>query len=213
MKSPEFLEVLVFDELVNSIMRFGAQERRSAVEHDEKDDTGSKDVALNSGVITGLHFWRFVSFRSHSRSEPEVSIVALGIPREAEVRNFEAEVAVEENVLRFQIPMRHADLCQVFDRRYELFGIGAADFGKELSLLGQEIKELSSLGQFQDNQWTLFFRTGTNFDFGVKTVVNHVDQVRKVEFGKKFGFEFESFFPAGAGKIDLEGVEGVVLAA
>ena len=66
MKLPKFLEVLILDELVDSVMRLGAQERRGSVEHNEDDNTSSEDIGLNTGVVSLLHFGRLVSFGSDS---------------------------------------------------------------------------------------------------------------------------------------------------
>ena len=44
-------------------------------------------------------------------------------------------------------------------------------------------------------------------------VVDHVDKVREVQLRKEVCLDFEGFFLAGTREVDLEGVEGVVLAA
>ena len=48
MEGPEFLEVFVPDQLVDSIVRFGAEEGGSSVEHDEDYDSCSKDISLDA---------------------------------------------------------------------------------------------------------------------------------------------------------------------
>lgn len=164
MELPEFLEVFVLDELVDSVVRLGAQERWGSVEHDEDDDTSCEDIGLKTGVVSLLHFRRFVPFGSDSRLEIVVSLVSSGIPRQSEVRNFESKLAVEEDVFRFQIPMRYINLSQVLNSSDELFGVCATDFLFEASLLGEEIKEFTALCEFQDNKWPLFLRTVSDLD-------------------------------------------------
>lgn len=44
-------------------------------------------------------------------------------------------------------------------------------------------------------------------------MVDHVDEMREVEFREEIHFYFEGLFLAGAREVDLEGVERVVFAA
>lgn len=44
-------------------------------------------------------------------------------------------------------------------------------------------------------------------------MVDHVDEMGEVEFGEEIHFDFVGLFLARARKVDLEGVERVVLAA
>ena len=47
----------------------------------------------------------------------------------------------------------------------------------------------------------------------MKTMVDYVDEMREIELWEKVSLDFEGLFLAGTGKVDLEGVEGIVLAA
>ena len=52
MKTPEFLVVSVSDEFVNSVVGFGAKEGWSSVVHDENDDSGCKNIGLDSSIVS-----------------------------------------------------------------------------------------------------------------------------------------------------------------
>jgi len=180
MKLPEFLEVLVSDEFVNSIMRLGAEERWGSVEHDEDNNTSCEDVSLNTGVVSLLHFRRFVSFGSDSRFELIVTLVSFGISRQSKVRYFESKLTIKEDVFWFQIPMRYTNFRQILNGSNELFGICTGDFFFEASLLGKEIKELTTFCEFQNNKWSLLFRAVSDLDGGLRSRVDDVDEVGEV---------------------------------
>lgn len=163
-------------------MRLGAEEGRSSVEHDEEDNTCSEDVSLNPCIVPLLHLWRLVPLGSHSRGQFEVSEVALGIARQAEVRNFQLEIMIEEDVLGFEIPVRNTHLSEVFDGCNQLLDVGAADLGSEPTEFGEVVEKLTSFGQFENDQGALFFRAGTDPDLRLAAMVDHVDQVGEVEF-------------------------------
>lgn len=77
--------------------------------------------------------------------------------------------------------MRDSHLSQVLDGCDELFGVSSAEFGDEPTLFREKIKEFSSLSQFENNYWSLFFRSGANFDLRLNPVVNEVDEMGEVE--------------------------------
>ena len=128
MELPEFLEIFIFDQFVNSVMRLGAQERWSSIEHDEDDHTCCEDISLESSIVSLFHFRGFIAFSSDSRLQFIVSLISLSISWQSEVWNFEPKLAIEENIFRFQIPMRYANLGQVPDCSDELFGVCPTDF-------------------------------------------------------------------------------------
>jgi hypothetical protein len=63
----------------------------------------------------------------------------------------------------------HIDLRQVFDSGDELLGVGAADFFFETALLGEEIKELATFCEFQDNNWPFLLGTVSDLDSGLRS--------------------------------------------
>jgi hypothetical protein len=109
--------------------------------------------------------------------------------------------------------MGDTDLGHVADSCDELLGVGATDLGGEASLLGEEIKEFSALCEFEDDKRSFFCGLAGDLDGGLEAAVDDVDEVGEAEFAEEVNFDLECLFLAGAGEVDLEGVEGVALAA
>ena len=140
-------------------------------------------------------------------------MVTFGLSWQPKVRNLKFEWTIEKNIFRFQISVRYTHLAQIPNSSDELLGIGTNGLRGEGALLWKEIEELSTFCQFQDNQWSFFFGLISNLDVGLNTMVNNVDEMGEVKFREEIYFDFKGLLFSRAGKIDLECVEGVVLAA
>jgi hypothetical protein len=95
----------------------------------------------------------------------------------------------------------------------QLLEVGPGKFRGETARLGDVVEELSSLCQFQHDQWSLLHRFLRQLDFGLGTVVNHVDQVGVFHPAQQFSFHPVGRFLAGATGINLERIGLSILAA
>lgn len=107
MKSPKLNKVFGFNKLIDPIIGFGAQEGRSSIEHNEKNDSSGKQVSCKASIVSLVYFRGFVSLCAYSGSKFVISIVTLGVSGQSEIRDFECVVTVKENVLRFEVTMRN----------------------------------------------------------------------------------------------------------
>ncbi len=103
MERPKFSEVSLSDVFVDPIVRAGAEEGRAAVVHDKKDNSSGKHICLYSGILSLFHFRRPVAFSAHSRPKFVISLISFGVPGEAEVRYFDIEMRIQENIFRLDI--------------------------------------------------------------------------------------------------------------
>lgn len=87
-----------------------------------------------------------------------------------------------------------------------MFEIYPADLWGKSACFRQEIKKLSSLCEFKYNKGALFDRLGSNFDVGLRTMIDHIDEVFVVEFGEEISFNLVSGLLAGTRKIDFKSV-------
>ncbi len=81
MQLPKLEVVLLPNEAIDPVVGLGAHERRSALVHDEKNDSQGKHICFEALVVPRLHLGRAVSFSSHSRGQLSVSEIALAVPR------------------------------------------------------------------------------------------------------------------------------------
>ena len=74
-----------------------------------------------------------------------------------------------------------------------MFEVRSADFRRESPLFGQELKELASFSEFQDNKWSNLLRFVVKFDLGLFPMIDDVDEVLEVKFAEEVCFNFKGF--------------------
>lgn len=205
MKGPEFCVVSVLDQFVNLIMGLGTNERWSSVVHDEKNNTSSENICLQSGVLAFLHFWRLVALSSHSRVQLTVFFIAFAESGKTEVRYFEVEVLVKENIFRFKISVGNALVIQESNGIDELPEQGAADFRWESTFLGNKVEKLSFC-VLQDDDGSLLNGLGSELDVTVEFGLDDAHEILEFEFFKELNFPFEALLFVKANAINFNGI-------
>lgn len=94
-----------------------------------------------------------------------------------------------------------------------MFEVDPADLGGESAGLGEEVEEFSALCELEDDEGAPLFWLVADLDLGLRTVVDHIDEVAVVEFAEEVGLDPVGGLLAGPGEIDLESVELRGLAA
>lgn len=102
---PVLVELALEDQVVEILVFLGLLEWEDTLDDDEKDDTGGEHVDLLS--VVGLAFLDFWSHVGHSTSVG-TELVDFLVGGEAEVRDLEVQVVVDEDVLELKISMDDA---------------------------------------------------------------------------------------------------------
>lgn len=136
MKSPELNEIFRLNKLIDSIVGLSAQEGRSSIEHNEQNDSSSKQVSCKTSIVSLIYLRGLVSLCANSGSKFIISIVTLCVSGQTKIRDFECKVTIEENILRFEVTMRNINAHQILDGKQYLFEIHPANFRSESPCFG-----------------------------------------------------------------------------
>lgn len=79
MELPKFGEVSFSDMFVDSIVRASAEEGRAAIVHNEKNNSSSKHVCLDTFILSFFHFRRSIPFSAYSWSEFIIPLISFGV--------------------------------------------------------------------------------------------------------------------------------------
>lgn len=121
--------------------------RKVPSEHRVEDDTARPDVNGGTNVTTILNdeFWCGVTRRT-TRSRHEVCRRVVEPVRETEIRNDDVTVAVEEEVLEFEISVDDSLAVEVRDSRDELSKESRRIAFLEVSVCEDVVEQLSTYG-------------------------------------------------------------------
>lgn len=147
---PEGIVSVRAEELVVGVFRVGLGERRGAGEHDEEDDGGCEQIDGRSVVgELRVDFRRHVALGSQAGLEQAVAIAAFHEGCETEIGDFQIEMVVEEQVLRFQVSVRDVVAVHVLETTDELVEVRARDFLGEAAAVRNVFEELTTSGVFE----------------------------------------------------------------
>jgi len=148
---PEDIRLLHEEELVVRVLGVSLIEWRMAREHDEHDDSDSKQVNLVSSVLTlFFDFWRHVARRTELREEQAFSVTALNRGSEAKVNNTQVELIVDENIFWLQVAMAGTARMARVQSVKHVAEVVAANLARGRAE-SEEVKELALLHQLQSD--------------------------------------------------------------
>lgn len=141
--------VLAVQNIVNDILIRLTSEWWFTAQHDEHDDTHGPHVTLG-GVTTFQHFWRNVVRCSIWLVHDLIGVHSLGQPEINELDVRVIVLLIQQKVLRLDIPVANPVLVQITHCIKGLLHDATCLRLSQMLLLGNVVKELTSLAQFCD---------------------------------------------------------------
>ena len=101
---PVLLKLVVDNEVVEVLILLCLLEWEDALDNDKEDDTGGEDIDLSS--IVHFSFFDFWGHIGHGTSIG-LELIDLFVSGEAKVSHLQVDILIDENVLKFEVPMNN----------------------------------------------------------------------------------------------------------